>query len=307
MQRSHLNRGFTMDFWNKIENLHKINRSSLVIGLDPVIDKLPENIEKNNGGILKFIEQIVNSTHDLVCAYKPNLAFFLALGDDGLKILRQSIEIVKSCRGHTSYGDIPVILDAKFNDVGHTAEMYSDFAYNTGADAVTINPYIGRDTIAPFIENGLGIILLCATSNPNYTDVEGIPVGTGRDGKPLYSEIARLAEEWSRYFGKRIGLVVGATHPDVFARIRKYAPNSPFLIPGIGAQGGDIADSMKSSITADSFPPLIVSARSILYAASDENFADAAREKAIELKNKINSICRGNTSHTSIGERISNE
>ena len=275
-----------MDFWENVEKFYRQNGSALVVGLDPVIEKLPDGIERNSDGILKFIDQIVKSTHDLVCAYKPNLAFFLAIGDDGLNILRKSIAIVKS------YGDIPIILDAKFNDVGHTAKMYSDFAHRIGADAVTINPYIGRDTIAPFVENDLGIILLCATSNPNFADVEGIPLGNRRDDRPLYIEIARLTDEWSKFFNRRFGLVVGATHPDVFTRIRQNAPNSPFLIPGIGAQGGDISDYIEPSITSDLFPPLIVSARSILYASDKSDFADAARKKTMELKDKINYIIK---------------
>ncbi len=268
----------SQNFWTMISRNFEQNHSSLVVGLDPVYDRMPSSIENNLDGVGKFLTDIVSATSGVVCGYKPNFAFYISLGIGGLKILEKAIEHIKSL-------EIPVLLDGKFNDIGHTAGRYAKFAREIGADAVTVSPYIGRDTVKPFLDEGLSVIILCATSNPGFLDIEGI---TADDGLSLYQHVAGKAVEWTEEYGDKIGLVVGATHPDIFTNVREIAPNLPFLIPGIGAQGGDIESSVKAGITADSFPPLIVAARSVIYASSGNDFAEAARTAAIKLRDSIN-------------------
>ncbi len=264
-------------FWDKLRKCSEKNFSSLVIGLDPNPALLPNDIENSPDGIFDFLAQIIGSTKDLVCGYKPNLAFYLALGTEGLKILEKLRKNIPE--------NIPIILDGKFGDVGHTSEKYAGFASEIiGADAVTLNPYMGKDVAASFIEREIGVFLLCATSNPNYADVEGILIGQ----IPLYEKIAQISVDWSKHFDARFGLVVGATHPDVFSKIRASASTAPFLIPGIGAQGGNLESATKFGKTNDGIPPIIVSARGILYASHKNDFAYAARNAAIELRDKIN-------------------
>ena len=268
-----------INFWKKLIDAQHKNKSALVAGLDPEISKLPEGIEKNANGVEIFAKEIIRATSDIVCAYKPNLAFYLALGVDGISVLQNIVSAVPA--------DIPVILDAKFGDVEHTAKNYAAFSQKTiKADAVTVNPYIGQDTIKPFVERELGIILLCATSNPSYSDIETLPV----ENEPLFIRIAKLASIWSAKFNTRLGIVVGATHPELFAQIRSVAPNAPFLIPGIGAQGGELENAVKFGQTNDGIAPLLVSARGIIYASSGKDFAGAARASAEKLRLQINEI-----------------
>ncbi len=264
------------NFWDKLQKCHEKNSSSLVVGLDPNPALLPDETGKSPEKIFDFLMQIIDATKDLVCGYKPNLAFYLSLGSEGLKILEKLRENIPE--------NIPIILDGKFGDVGHTSEKYAEFASEiVRADAITLNPYMGKDVAAPFIERGTGVFLLCATSNPSYSDVEAILVGQ----IPFYEKIAQISVVWSNYFDTRFGLVVGATHPSVFENIRISAPETPFLIPGIGAQGGNLEGASKFGTTNDGIPPIIVSARGILYASHGKDFAQAARNAAIELRNKI--------------------
>ncbi len=270
-----------LSFWDKVFSAARRNGSALVVGLDPVISKLPAGIPRSAEGARTFLTKIISATADLVCAFKPNLAFFLAMGAEGLDVL---VDVVRFVPDH-----IPVILDGKFGDVEHTARQYALFASDVVcADAVTVNPYIGRDTVRPFMEAGLGVFLLCATSNPSYGDIEGLSVSGGT----LYEVVAGQTVTWSEEFGTRLGLVVGATHPQVFGSIRRAAPKAPFLVPGVGAQGGRLEEVLGHSATADGFPPMIVSARTVIYASSGEDFAEAARRKASEIKEAINSLGR---------------
>jgi len=268
----------SQDFWTMISRNFEKNSSSLVVGLDPVYERMPSPIEENLDGVGKFLIDIVSATSSVVCGYKPNFAFYISLGRGGLKTLEKTIE-------HIKLHETPVLLDGKFNDIGHTAGRYAKFAREIGADAVTVSPYIGRDTVKPFLDEGLSVIILCATSNPGFLDIEGITVDNGLS---LYQHVAKKAVEWSDEYGDKIGLVVGATHPALFTNVRKIAPNLPFLIPGIGAQGGDIESSVRAGITADSFPPLIVAARSVIYASSGSDFAESARTEASKLRDSIN-------------------
>ena len=265
-------------FWEMVLTAHREKSSSLVVGLDPDFGKLPGQFISPDG-VVEFFGKIVDATVPFVCGYKPNLAFFLAMGERGIEVLRRVIEAIKS-----RSEPIPVILDGKFNDVRHTAEKYADFARYLGVDAVVVNPYPGRDTVEPFLQRGLGVIVLGVTSNPTYEDLQALDV----DGEPLYVAVARRVAQWSEQAGERIGLVVGATHPDTFVKIRAAAPQSPFLVPGIGAQGGEPGKSLQAATTDDGFPPMVVSARSIIYASSGEDFAERAAEAAKLTRDKIN-------------------
>jgi len=249
------------------------------VGFDPVVEKMPEKFRGKDPtkGVPEYYSELFGALRRYVCAVKPNVAFFLALGDDGIKILRNLVARIKE-----SDPEMPIILDGKFNDIGHTAERYAKFCVFVGADAVILNPYLGSDTLKPFVESELGIIVLGATSNPSYEEIEGLSVG----GRPLYVVVAERVSEWSRRFGERLGLVVGATHPAAIEQIRSAAPDIPFLMPGIGAQDGDLRSAVKFGTTQDGFPPLIVSAR-YLTLNLGENYLSESEGRAKELCESI--------------------
>ncbi len=268
-----------MTFTHKLKMSQQTNNSWLCVGLDPVMERLPEAVLSAADPLLAFGRAIVEATADLVCAYKPNLAFWLAEGTAGLRALQTLIAEIPD--------HLPVILDAKFNDVGHTAAAYARTAFETlGADACTANPYLGLDGARPFLEWGdRGIFLLARTSNPSAPDLQDRIV----DGSPLYEEVTRLASRWNAQFPGACGLVVGATYPEELARLREIAPDLPFLIPGIGAQGGSLAAAVEYGPTADGLGPVINSSRGIIYASSGPGFAQAARAAALALRDRIKS------------------
>ena len=264
-------------FTEKLRQTQLDNKSWLCVGLDPVMERLPETVIESEDPLLTFGRAIVEATADLVCAYKPNLAFWLAEGLAGLEALRNLIAEIPD--------HIPVILDAKFNDVGHTAAAYARFAFEMlDADASTVNPYLGLDGPRPFLEwADRGIFLLARTSNPSAPDLQDHVV----KGHPLYEEVAQLAAQWNTELPGACGLVVGATYPEELARLRKVAADLPFLIPGIGAQGGSLAAAVKYGPTAGGIGPVINSSRGIIYASPGPDFAAAAREAARGLRERI--------------------
>lgn len=267
-----------MSFIDKIKERWKSINSLLCIGLDPDIEKIPEHLKKGNYPILEFTRLIVDSTHDLVCAYKPQIAYFSAFGAE--YELEMIIKYI-----HDNYPDIPVILDAKRGDIGSTAKMYSTEAFDRyKADAVTVNPYLGGDTLKPFLDKKeKGVILLCRTSNPGASDIQDIE----SNGEKLYRIIARYAaEKWN--YNNNIMLVVGATYPEELKEIRRIAEDIPFLVPGIGAQGGDVEKAVKNGITPDKTGMIINSSRGLIYAGSGKDFTHAVRRAALELKDEIN-------------------
>jgi orotidine-5'-phosphate decarboxylase len=245
--------------------------------LDPDIKKIPPSILKFSEPLFKFNKAIVNATHDFVCTYKPQIAYYSAIGAE--KELEQTIEYI-----HINYPDIPVILDAKRSDIRPTAEMYAKEAFERyQADAVTVNPFLGFDSIKPFTDwHEKGVIILCKTSNPGSTDFQDIMI----NGKPAYLFITEKAiREWN--YNHNILLVVGATYPSQMRDIRKIAGNITFLVPGIGAQGGSISDVIMNGLRHDGLGLIISSSRGIIHASNSENFAEMARQTALKTVNEI--------------------
>ncbi|MDR1661861.1 MAG: orotidine-5'-phosphate decarboxylase [Azoarcus sp.] len=255
--------------------------SLLCIGLDPDPARLPPSLAGQSGAVFDFCRAIVDATADLVCAFKPQIAYFAAQrAEDQLEALIEHI--------HARHPGVPVILDAKRGDIGSTAGMYAEEAFaRYRADAVTVNPYMGRDSIEPYFAwPGKGVILLCRTSNPGGADLQDLDVG----GEKLYERVARLAaKEWNG--GGNCALVTGATFPAEIARVRTLTGDMPLLVPGIGAQGGDIAATVAAGQTADGAGLAINSSRAILYASAGEDFAEAARRAAFATREAINA-CR---------------
>jgi orotidine-5'-phosphate decarboxylase len=241
---------------------------------------MPEAVRDDASPFLAFGRAIVEATADVVSAYKPNLGFWLAKGPEGLSALQQFIAEVPE--------NIPVILDAKFNDIGNSAKAYARAAFEAlKADVVTSNPYLGRDSAQSFLEYAEhGIFLLARTSNASAPDLQDQIV----EGHPLYEKVAQLAAGWDAELPGMCGLVVGATYPEELARIRQIAPDLPFLIPGIGAQGGNLEAAVTHGPTAKGIGPVINSSRGIIYASSGPDFAEAARAATIELRDRINQI-----------------
>jgi orotidine-5'-phosphate decarboxylase len=266
-----------MDFREKLTDATRRNDSLLCIGLDPDLERMPAKT-----GVFEFNREIIDATADLVCAYKPNLAFYEALGSDGLDALRRTVEHIPD--------DIPVILDAKRGDIGNTARAYARalFDYLSG-DAVTVNPYLGFDSVEPFIEyRDKGVFILCRTSNAGALDFQSLRCETepGTEPHPLFETVALRARQWNQY--GNIGLVVGATYPEELKLIRNTHPDMPILIPGVGAQGGDLASAVGYGVNGQGEMAIINSSRQIIYASQGNDFAEAARRAAAELREQIN-------------------
>lgn len=267
-----------MSFINRLEAAWHHQDSLLCVGLDPDPERFPEGIAPDLTGILDFNRAIIDATHDLVCAYKPQIAYYAALGAEPQ--LEATIAYIQD-----NYPHIPVVLDAKRGDIGSTARQYAVEAFERyGADAVTVNPYLGFDAIKPFLEyQDRGVILLARTSNPGAAELQDLDVG----GLPLYARIAQLAaQQWNAH--GNIGLVVGATWPQQLEKVRVEAPELPLLLPGIGAQGGSIAAAVAAGRRADGKGLLVSASRSVLYASSGTDFAEAARREATQLVTQIN-------------------
>lgn len=251
--------------------------SLLCVGLDPDLQRLPPHLVRQPDAMLRFCIEIVDATADLVCAFKPQAAYFAAQrAEDQLEALIGHI--------HAHHPGVPVILDVKRGDIGSTAEQYAREAFERyDADAVTVNPYMGFDTIEPWLAwPGRGVFLLCRTSNPGGADLQMLRV----EGEPLFERVARLAAGPWNTTGE-LGLVVGATVPTELARVREIGPQLPLLVPGIGAQGGDIDATVRAGRSAAGDGMVINSSRAILYASPGEDFAQQARRVAIETRAAI--------------------
>ncbi len=271
-----------MTYINKLHAAWTANNSLLCVGLDPDVTKMPAELKGEQDAIFKFCKAIIDATADTACAFKPQIAYFAALGaEDQLQAVCDYLR--------ETYPHIPLILDAKRGDIGATAEQYAREAFERyGADAVTINPYMGFDSVAPYLERkDRGAIILCRTSNPGGSDLQFLMV----DGKPLYQHVARLvAEKWNT--NGQCGLVVGATFPAELAQVRSIVGDMPLLVPGVGAQGGDVQATVTAGRTAAGTGMMINSSRAILYAKPDdksgESFVQAARRVALETRDAIN-------------------
>lgn len=267
-----------MTFIDKIRKAWEINNSLVCVGLDPDLEKLPECVRDEEYPIFEFNKQIIDATHDLVCSYKPQVAYYA--GQDAEDELEMTINYI-----HENYPDIPVIFDSKRGDIGSTASMYAKEAFERyDADSVTVNPYMGTDTLKPFLDYAdRGVIALCRTSNPSGDEIQNLIV----DGKSIYKRVAEYAQnKWN--YNNNILLVVGATYPDELGEIRSICPNIPFLVPGIGAQGGDVEAVLKVGKTSDGTGLIINSSRGIIYAGGGSDFAQASRKATIELRDLIN-------------------
>lgn len=267
-------------FIEKLSAAWTANQSLLCVGLDPDTAKFPAHLKGAPDAIAQFCRAIIDVTADTACAFKPQIAYFAAQrAEDQLE------DICAYLRER--YPHIPIVLDAKRGDIGATAEQYAREAFERyGADAVTVNPYMGFDSVAPYLEwQDRGAIVLCRTSNPGGSDLQFLTV----DGKPLYQHVAGLvADKWNR--NGQCALVVGATFPNELAQVRAIVGDMPLLVPGIGAQGGDIEATVKAGRTVAGAGMMINSSRAILYAkpAGDEDFAAAARRVARETRDAIN-------------------
>jgi orotidine-5'-phosphate decarboxylase len=269
-----------MNFIDKLNAAWKRNDSLLCVGLDPDTARFPAHLRDRPDGIVEFCKAIIDATADLACAFKPQIAYFAALGaEDQLEAICRYLR--------ENYSHIPLILDAKRGDIGATAHQYAREAFDRyGADAVTVNPYMGFDSVEPYMEwKDRGVIVLCRTSNAGGSDLQFLDVG----GQPLYQHVARLvADKWNR--NGQCALVVGATFPEELAQVRAIVGDMPLLVPGIGAQGGDIEATVKSGRTVAGTGMMINSSRAIIYAQpqGSEDFAAAARRVATETRDAIN-------------------
>ena len=252
-----------MDFWDKLNVQVQRSNSLLCIGLDPDLGRFPAPLLEQPNPILSFNRQIIDVTRDLVCAYKPNFAFYEAAGLAGLDALKQTIEYVPD--------RIPVILDAKRGDIGSTAQAYAKAAFEVwGADAITVNPYLGYDSLEPFLDYAdKGVFLLCHTSNEGARDFQDLSFG----GRPLHEIVASKALEWGA------ALVVGATYPQALHRLRQLAPDVWILVPGVGAQGGDLAEALAAGLDSRGAGIIINASRSIIYASDPQLAAQQLRER----------------------------
>ena len=265
-------------FIEQLERAWDVNGSLVCVGLDPEIERFPPQVVDQASPIFQFNKAIIDATADIVCAYKPQFAHYAAYEAEDQ--LERTIDYIQS-----TYPGIPVILDSKRGDVGNTAERYAIEAFERyHADAVTVNPYLGGDSMEPFLKyEDKGVIILCRTSNPGAGDLQDLEVG----GRRLFHIVADLAARRWNTRGN-CALVVGATYPRELAEVREIVGNMPFLVPGVGAQGGDVAQAVQSGQTAAGAGLVISSSRSILYASSGEDFVSAAREATLKLRDQIN-------------------
>jgi len=269
-----------MKFEEKLLAAQQRNNSWVCVGLDIQLSKMPLPLQQMDDPILPFAQAIIDATRDLACAFKPNLGFFLAEGAAGVIALERLMRYIPS--------DIPIILDGKFGDIGSTAEQYAHGAFQAlCADAVTLSPYVGADAIKPFLNYAdKGVFVLARTSNPGAGEFQNLLC----DGTPLYQSVVRKASEWHQAGPGSCGLVVGATYPQELEQVRALAPDLPFLIPGVGAQGGDLAAAVRHGPTRSGVGPVINASRSILYASGKADFAEAARAAALKMRAEINGV-----------------
>ena len=265
-----------MSFHRHLASSWAASGSMLCVGLDPDPARMPLPLDGAHGATETFCRAVIDATADLVCAFKPQIAYFASQGQE------ETLERICSyVREH--HPDVTLILDAKRGDIGATAEHYAREAFGRyGAHAVTVNPYLGTDSVAPYFEHGGGVIALCRTSNAGGADVQSLVA----DGRPVYAHVAEMvATDWAAMGD--CGLVVGATYPAELAEVRALAPNLPLLVPGVGAQGGDASEVVAAGADARGGGLIVNASRSVLYASGGNDFAEAARAEAERLADAL--------------------
>jgi orotidine-5'-phosphate decarboxylase len=272
-------------FLERLRATAAANQSWLCVGLDPESSLVPPALRTDDPleWVPRFLAGIVEATRDLVCCYKPNLAFFEAFGPQGGEILRRTLAAMPL--------DVPKLADAKRGDTAHTMRAYARGLFDQlGFDAATVNPYLGGDTLEPFFAYpDRGVFVVCKTSNPGSGELQNIQVG---GDEPLYMYVARRALEWDRH--ATLGLVVGATYPSELAAVRGVAPRVPILVPGVGAQAGDLEASVRAGVDADGGGAIVSASRSVLYAGTDaSDWQSAARAEADRLRRAIQTAATG--------------
>ncbi|MDQ6883785.1 MAG: orotidine-5'-phosphate decarboxylase [Candidatus Dormibacteraeota bacterium] len=267
-----------MTFKEKLRLSEEASGSLLCLGLDPEPDLLPSHIERSPAGVARFVREIVDATADAVASYKINLAFFERWGREGSGLLEQAMASLPPGK--------PVIFDAKRGDLASTAQAYAHGILGAwGADAVTVNPYLGHDSVAPFLAHrDKEIFVLCRTSNPGANEFQHLRV----EGEALYRHVARAAVRWDHY--GNLGLVVGATAPAELRDVRQIAGDRLLLVPGIGAQGADLAAAVRAAVREDGRGAIVPVSRGILFASGAEDYADAARGAAFAYRDAINAV-----------------
>jgi orotidine-5'-phosphate decarboxylase len=264
-------------FKERLLKASRANRSLLCVGLDFEMSQVPAHIRELDLPILSFNQQIIEATRDLVCAYKPNIAFYEKHGERGITMLRKTVEMIPE--------EIPVILDCKRGDIGSTAKAYAEAYFDDlGVDAVTVNPYMGFDSIEPFLNyEDRGVFVLARSTNPGAADFQDLMV----NGAPLYEHVARKALTWNQH--DNVGFVAPSTVPKALQLIRRISgPNVPILIPGLGAQGGTVNNAIQNGANLRGEMAILNVSRSVLYASNGTDFAQAARQAAEKMRHEIN-------------------
>ena len=264
----------------KLDSIVEKNNSLVCIGFDTEVSKLPDHLKGKPNAQFEFNKAIIDTTHDLVCAYKPNAAFYEAQGLDGIKQLKMTFDYL-----HEKYPEVFVILDAKRGDIGTSNEGYVKYAFDwIGADAVTLHPYLGYDAVKLFLDRADKVgIILCRTSNTGAGEFQDLKVGE----EPLFKIIAKkVVKDWNK--NGNCFLVTGATFPEELAEIRKIAGDMTFLVPGVGAQGGDVEKTVKAGLNSKKAGLIISSSRGIIFASNGPDFAEKAREETKMLRDEIN-------------------
>lgn len=275
-----------MTFFDKLTGVITQQNSLLCVGLDPDLNRIPASIQSDSNPILRFCTEVIDSTKDLVAAYKLNFAFFEADGSRGWATLEKLMAQMPDT--------VLTIADAKRADIGNSSQKYAEaILQRLNFDSITVNPYMGSDSVAPFIQwPEKGAFILALTSNPGTSCFQQLQI----HGRPLYKKVIKEVMKWNKK--KNCGIVTGATQPDELEAIRNLAPELPFLIPGIGAQGGSLTASVKYGAGRDGNLALINSSRGIIYKSGGNDFASAARQEAISLNNNINKHRLENTEIT---------
>lgn len=269
-----------MTFQQKLEAIQDKNNSLLCVGLDPISSKLPKKFSEDTNPLFSFNKAIIDATHEFVCAYKPNSAFYEALGERGVGELKATCDYIR-----IMYPEIPIILDAKRGDIGSTNEGYTEYAFDyLQVDAITLHPYLGKESLEPFFTyTDKGLIFLCRTSNPGAGEFQDLKL----NGEPFYKYVAQeVSGKWNS--NNNCLLVVGATYPEELAEVRKLVGDMIFLVPGIGAQGGEVEATVKAGKNSHGKGMIISSSRGIIFASSGEDFAQKAADIAEATRDQIN-------------------